>query len=330
MKNTDKKSRSRLSGVVAMILATCVVIGLLTSSAIKLASATYLFKDSLKNIPVVGEKLDQLVNNNPVVQTPTQAPVTQAPVQAPATQAPTKAPDTTKAPETESTTSSAELLKQNQSILKNYNDVVNKAKLAGVRPSFTKATYRTVSWDFWEDWFFGFGDVASNNPDYFVSEGDAKAAPTVVPADKVTKELCIPNKSYASILDDENADAVAEAVKSASKEKLADGTIKLTIVLNDESNPTPIKDNARQSESFTSAMFPVVTAEDFRDILDNGEVEEISLTYTDCTVELIYNPATGEIVSLKQTSSYVADFMDGYLPVSAVVKEVSEYYNFAY
>ena len=118
--------------------------------------------------------------------------------------------------------------------------------------------------------------------------------------------------------------------KFAQKEDLGNGTAKITIVLNDEANPAPIGVNDKKSDNFTSKMFPVITAETFRKGMDNDEVDYASLTYTNCTVELVYVIASGEIVSMTQTTSYVADVKMGFLPGAGTVTETSEYTNFIY
>ncbi len=363
MKKFDLKDNKRFTSVLAMILATCVVIGLLSSTAIKLASATLLMKSSIKstNIPIVDKFIEDVLDI-PVVPSPapstpstpvspvtpnttkpteaptTQAPTTQAPAetekeettkapetQAPTTQAPTtQAPTETQAPETEAGQSVAE----KQSILKSYKDVVARGKLKDSQPGFTKVTYRSLEWDFLGNIFYE--DVAGNNADYFISEDAAKAAPVVVPAKTASNLLCIENDSFACLLNEKSEAAVSEAIKSASKEELKDGTFKIVITLNDEENPTPIKTTDKKANSFTSAMFPVVTGEQFRIGMDKNGVESVNLKYTDCSVELIYKPATGEIVSLKQVTKYVADVENGYIPAKGTVTEVSEYSNFVY
>ena len=346
MKNIDLKANKRFTTVLAMILASCVVIGLLSSTAIKLASATMLLKNSkIREIPIIGDIIDNVVDqpaqpapspapstpsnsgnsNTPATTKPTEAPTTQAP----ATQAPTETEkEETKAPETQAPETEAGLtVAEKQAILKNYKDVVGRAKLKNAQPAFTKATYRSLKWDFFGNIFYK--DVAGNNADYFVSEADAKATPVVVPGKTVTNALCIDNNYSACLLNANDADLIDEAIKDASKETLADGTVKVVIVLNDEENPAPLK-TGKAAESFTSTMFPVLTGEQVRVALDENGVEKVDLTYTNCTVELIYKPATGEIVSLKQTTNYVMDVENGYIPASGTVTEVSEYYNFVY
>ena len=196
-------------------------------------------------------------------------------------------------------------------------------------PGFTKVTYRSLSWDFLGGVFFG--KVAANNPDYFVSESDAKASPVVVAKGVANTELGIPNKLYASLLDDENAEEISEAIKSATKEDIGNGKVKLTLVLNDEENPAPIKATDKKAANFTSKLFPVMTAGAFRvDIMDNDDVSAVSLNYTDCTVELVYAVSTGEIVSMKQIVKYTADVEMGVISGKGTVTETIEYSNFIY
>lgn len=359
MKKIDSKDNKKLTSVVAMILAVCVVIGLLSSTTIKLASATLLMKNSkIKNIPIIGDIISDVVDQPvqsvdpapaPAPSTPSNSaapatPATTKPTEAPSAEAPTtqeptsakeeetKAPEvkpeetkapTTKAPETKG----GQTVAEKQAILKSYKDVVARAKVNGRQPSFAKATYRSLKWDFFGGIFYK--DVAGEHADYFVSEEAAKASPVVVSAKTASDKLCIENVNSACLLDANDTALVDKAVKSASKETLKDGTVKIVINLNDEENPAPLK-AGKTDGSFTSTMFPVLTGEQVRVAMNNKGVEKIDLTYKNCSVELIYKPATGQIISLKQTTGYVADVTNGYIPASGTVTEVSEYYNFVY
>lgn len=360
MKNFDLKDKKKLTALLAMLLTVCVVIGLLSSTTIKLASATLLMKNSkLKNIPIIGDIISDVVDQ-PIqsVDDPTPAPAPSAqtnsvtptspattkPTEAPSTEAPTAQEPTsakeeeTKAPETKpaetkpaetkaSETEAGQSVEEKQAILKSYKDVVGRAKVKGRQPSFAKATYRSLKWDFFGGLFYK--DVAGDHADYFVSEEAAKASPVVVPAKTVSDKLCIENADSACLVNANDTALVDKAVKSASKETLKDGTVKIVINFNEEENPTPLK-SGKTNGSFTSTMFPVLTGEQVRVAMNNKGVEQVDLTYKNCSVELVYKPATGQIISLKQTTGYVADVKNGYIPASGTVTEVSEYYNFVY
>ena len=85
-------------------------------------------------------------------------------------------------------------------------------------------------------------------------------------------------------------------------------------------------------------MFPVITGEEFSEMakkeLTITSVSSASVTYKDCTVELIFNPVLNRIISIKQTTSYVAS-VDGqfvFAPITSkgTVTEISEYRDFDY
>lgn len=364
MKNN--KNNSKATALLALALVTCVVIGLVSSTAMKLASATFFMKNSkqpTKNpiVELLEDTIDTIIPEKPSETTPpsdtgssssdsssssesttvapteqstetpteTKAPETEKETDAPATEEETKAPET-QAPQTETTTDPTEVVKKNQAIVKTYKDVLTRAKLLGREPSFTKTTYRSLERAFWGSWRYK--NVEADNADYFVAEEIAKANPLVVPKATNTGELAINNKLYGCLLDVNNLDVISNAVKSASRETLKDGTVKLVIVLNDEENPTPIKNSDKKSASYTSAMFPVVTAEQVRIAIDDKMIESVNLTYKDCTVELVYKPSNGQIVSMKQIVKYEAAVEQGFSFITAkgTVTEVSDYYNFIY
>lgn len=397
MKNFDFKNNN-LTKVIALLLVTTVAIGLVSSTAIKLAASTYYLqnKRQLKtDIPFVDEIIDAVVDNRipfvpvdpqPSVTEPTtQAPTTQAPTtEAPTTQAPTtEAPsgeDKTDAPTepagdagagdllgtltgllggidiggitdtigglvggitggegegegetettTEPTTESAESIKQKQTVLSEYKDVVNYAKKVG-KPSFQKVTYRTLNKGFMDS--FLLHSIESAYPEYFISKENAAAAPIVVPANKATGELLINNDYYACMLANDDA---AEAIESATSVKLEDGTRKIVITLKGEANPAVTAPDAKKAGSFTSSMFPVITAQDFADMvaptLKLTSISASNVAYAGCTVELIYNPLLKRIVSITQTTNYIGEVKGTVLTCRGTVTEVSEYSNFDY
>ncbi len=232
---------------------------------------------------------------------------------------------------TESTTESKESIANKKDVLGKYNAVVNYAKKIG-KPAFTKVTYRTLDKNF--DAIL-MCNLASANPDYFISKENAEASPIVVPANTDTSEFLINNESYAGML--ANADA-ADAIESATIVKLEDGTQKITITLREEADPAVTAPDAKDAASFTSAMFPVVTGEEFGNMVSAGlsiaSLNSASVTYKDCTVELIFNPVTSRIISIKQTTSYVgsaeAQLLIAPITSKGTVTEVSEYKDFDY
>ena len=396
MKNLE--NNSRLKKVIALLLVTTMVVGILSSAAVKLVASTYYMQTKRKlktNIPVVDQIIDNIVDDNNVAGPQTTAPAATAPAttqeittevstEAPTTEATVPSSDNTTTTQpagdsgssgggigdilgmvtgllggmdiggmiggigdllgglgggsgeettesTESTTESKESIDNKKDVLNKYNTVVNYAKKIG-KPAFTKVTYRTL--DKGMDAIL-MCNLQSANPEYFVSKENAEASPIVVPANTDTSELLINNESYAGML--AKADA-ADAIESATIVKLEDGTQKITITLREEADPAVTAPDAKEAASFTSAMFPVVTGEEFGNMVSAGlsvaSLTSSNVTYKDCTVELIYNPDTGRIISIKQITSYVGS-VEGELLIVPVgskgtVTEISEYRDFDY
>lgn len=398
MKKIDLKGNN-LTKVIAMLLVTCVTIGLVSSTAIKLAASTYYLqnKRQLKtNIPVVDKVIDAIVNTDipfvpdavvpPTTEAPTEAPTqapTEAPTQAPETTAPSATNDTTAGTTasggdssgdsgsgdimgtitgllggvdiggmlsgidiggmlggitgggseettttTEPTTESEASIEQKKDILSKYKAVVNASKTT--MPGFTKVTYRAVEKGFIDGIFLH--SLESAYPDYFISKENAEAAPVVVPSHKPTSEFLIDNNYYACML--ANADA-SDAIESATSVKLEDGTQKIVITLREEADPAITASDAKKASSYTSAMFPVISNAEFEEMVGSTlkltSVSSSNITYKNCTVELIYKPITGSIVSLKQTTTYVGQVKVDYdITAKCTVTETSEYSNFDY
>lgn len=406
MKNLE--NNGRLKKVIALLLVTTMVVGILSSAAVKLVASTYYMQTKRKlrtNIPVVDQYIDSVVNDGNVAGPDATAPTVTAPATtaaptttAPSTEAPTTEPESTDAPtseesttaattapagdsgstdilgmltgllggfdigslvgslgdiggllggldlggllgdtgeetteSTESTTESKESVKQKKDVLSKYNAVVKYAKSVG-KPAFTKVTYRTLDKN--TDAIL-MCNLQSANPEYFISQENAEASPIVVPASTDTSEFLINNEKYAGML--KSADA-AEAIESATIVDLEDGSKKITITLREEANPAVTAPDAKEAASFTSAMFPVITGEEFGNMVSNGlsvtTLSSADVTYKNCTVELVYNPVSSRIISIKQTTSYVGS-VEGELlviPLSSkgTVTEVSEYRDFDY
>ncbi len=396
MKNLE--NNGRLKKVIALLLVTTMVVGILSSAAVKLVASTYYMQTKRKlktNIPVVDQIIDNIVDDSNVAGPQTTAPAPTAPAttqeittEVSTTEAPTESESTTSgdvtttAPaggsgssgggigdilglvtgllggvdlggvidsiggligglggdtgedtteSTESTTESKESIANKKDVLGKYNTVVNYAKKIG-KPAFTKVTYRTLDKNLDAVLMC---KLQSANPEYFISKENAEASPIVVPANTDTSEFLINNESYAGML--ANADA-ADAIESATIVKLEDGTQKITITLREEAAPAVTAPDAKEAASFTSAMFPVITGEEFGNMVSAGlsisSLTSSNVTYKDCTVELIYNPDSGRIISIKQTTSYVgsaeAQLLIAPIGSKCIVTEVSEYKDFDY
>jgi hypothetical protein len=80
-------------------------------------------------------------------------------------------------------------------------------------------------------------------------------------------------------------------------------------------------------------VFPVVTSEQVRVAMDKTGVEEVDVTYTDCSVEMYYDIETAKIHSLKQNVNYDIAVKDGIVSkklLTGSVSEVNVYSGFAY
>ncbi len=243
------------------------------------------------------------------VQGTTSAPTTTAPS---ATEAPTEAPtdsssgdssdatqaEETKPSETEEQTDSPATIKEKTNILKTYKKVVNAANK--LKPGFTKTQYRTL------DGAKGpLKDYEDNHPGFFITQEEAEKSPYVVSKFSDMSLFCLDLNS-ACLLDNNKA---SDALKSAKKENLDDGSVKITLVLRDEKDPKGLSEDNKPLSN-TSALFPVESAETFKKNIEarqgllDAPVDSVSLTYHDCTLELVYMPKTGKIVSLTQKAVY--------------------------
>ncbi len=254
------------------------------------------------------------------VQGTTAAPTTQAPTtQAPTTKVPdttttTKAPDTTvssgeantttttKPTTTEPLTDSPAMIKEKKAVLNTYKKVVNTAN--SIKPGFTKVQYRTMEKD--DSAKLVLGSVEKNYPGYFISQGDAEAAPIVSAKFSDMSLFLIENGDYACLLSDKYA---SEAIRRVEKTAQSDGSTKITIVLRNEENPAVTPADQKNPESYTSSMFPVVDKESIKEKLVARQgiltsITDVNLLYHDCTLEITYMPKTGKVVSVTQTVQY--------------------------
>lgn len=251
------------------------------------------------------------------VQGTTAAPTTQAPTttKTPDTTTTTETPETTTASDEASTTTtttkptttepltdSPAMIKEKKAVLNTYKKVVNTAN--SIKPGFTKVQYRTMEKD--DSAKLILGSVEKNYPGYFISQGDAEAAPIVSAKFSDMSLFLIENGDYACLLSDKNA---SEAIRKVEKTAQSDGSTKITIVLRDEENPAVTPADQKNPESYTSSMFPVVDKESIKEKLVARQgmltsITDVNLLYHDCTLEITYMPKTGKVVSVTQTVQY--------------------------
>ena len=245
------------------------------------------------------------------IQGTTQAPTTQAPTtqtqnittteKVPETTTSSASSDetstttTTKPTTTEPLTDSPAMIKEKKAVLNTYKKVVNTAN--AIKPGFTKVQYRTMDKD--DKAKLVLGSVEKNYPGYFISQGDAEAAPIVSAKFSDMSLFLIENGDYACLLSDKYA---SEAIRKVEKTAQSDGSTKITIVLRNEENPAVTPADQKNPESYTSSMFPVVDKEDIKEKLVARQgmltsITDVNLLYHDCTLEITYMPKTGKVVS---------------------------------
>lgn len=206
-----------------------------------------------------------------------------------------------------------------KSIMTSYKAVVEKAKLGSV--NYTKTTERTIEWNFLNDLFIGkAGDISVDGEKYFNNTVTVSGITNQDPS-------FIINNRFACLINTLDEGAIDEAVKSAQKTALDDGNAKIVIVFNDESNPEALGYNDVAPSGFISSVLPVLSADQIKVIFNEGMtagLNEVNVTYTDCSVEVVYNPTTGDIISLVQVINYDVD-ASGTKSFSTTITEVNTY-----
>ncbi len=108
------------------------------------------------------------------------------------------------------------------------------------------------------------------------------------------------------------------AFQTAAGEQLADGNIKLTLIMKAEDNPEPPVDGTRTSPSKVGGMFEPMSKKNIDEtIVNSAGVKAISsnlaytLRYYDCKAVLVYNPKNQQIVSLDMFMKIHIQITDG-------------------
>ena len=217
----------------------------------------------------------------------------------------------------------------NADILAAYTAVMDKAKTD--KPGYTSKEYQALPKDQQKMEGKVIGALLPL-AEMFMTKGDPQVKGKTgdmldFPIKKATKGCLLTN---------------AGAVKTAKYEKLANGNVKITIVLNNELNPEPYKSGQPKATSNTGNMFFVLGKSDIdNELANNSTVKRVikeanySLTYRDCKATLEFNPETQRIVSLKH---YVSAFIDmsgkiiilGDQKGTAVLEMFYEAYDFQY
>lgn len=253
----------------------------------------------------------------------TQAPVTQAPTQAPSGDT---APTETTAPSQENTDTGA-LPTDAAEILAKYTELMNKAKTDS--PGFNKVEYQAIPPE--KAQFEGkiFNTILPIAGNFFKDEETARANPETKLKGEPMEWFPIYHNEKGCLLTD------VSKIKSASCTELPDGNVKITIVMNDEVNSEPPGAAPTCASSVGSICTPI-EMQTVRDTLENdGAVKfivrniDFDLTYYDCTVDLVYNPANNQLVSLDQYMHILIQINEGTV-VGASAKGTAVLDNYMY
>ncbi len=184
-----------------------------------------------------------------------------------------------------------------------YADIMNKTKLS--KPAFTKIEYQELPDD-------SESRVISEGADSVETVfGFIKSLGLIVDKDTAYKEPLVHKKgdemktSFPVFGRDKGSYLTdANGVKNYTYQKLKNGNIKLTFTLVDEKNPEPIGENSNVAPSYTGAVFAPMSKQTIDGTINHPIVKAFSkdikytLIYHDCKVEMVFNPATEQIVTL--------------------------------
>ncbi len=217
---------------------------------------------------------------------------------------------TTAAPVTDKTDDNA-LPQGNEAILAKYAELMNKAKTDS--PGFTKVEYQEIPADkaqFEGSLFNRILPIASN---FFTDEETARANAEAKLKGESMEWFPIYHNEKGCLLTD------ASAIENATCTQLPDGNVKITMELKDEVNCEPPEGAATWDSPIGSVFTPIKMA-DVRNTLQNDPAVkfiiknvDFELKYHDCTLDLVYNPTTGQIVSLDQYMHILITIKDGTL-----------------
>lgn len=240
--------------------------------------------------------VNQTEATQPSTQVQTEA-ATEAPTEAPVNNDSETNPDAT-SPSEEASKENDSLPKGNEAILKKYSDLMNTAN--ELKVGYNKVEFQSIPEE--KANLGGILDkimpLASN---FFVDEATAKANPENFPKGGDMEWFPLYHTNKGCVLTD------TSKIEAAECTKLEDGNVKITIELADEENPEPIAEGATSCSSYIGSMFTPIKRADVDDVLQNNFAVKMiikdldfDLKYYDCTVELIYNPETDQIVSVDQ------------------------------
>lgn len=202
--------------------------------------------------------------------------------------------ESTTAASTEDQAASSALPSTKEEILKKYTDVLNQCKQQD-KPSYRKTEYQEMPEEHRN--FSGAANAVLNVASGMMTskEDGEKNAAQHEKGDMGS--IPVTKTDYGCLLTDANA------IKDAKCVDNGDGTATLTIVLNDESNATPVESGATSSASAHGGVFAPMSQDGINDIIGKVpglKVNSLELKYTDCTTTLTYNTADNHVVKLDQ------------------------------
>ena len=237
---------------------------------------------------------------------------------------------------TETTTEEKKLPETKEEILALYTEVMNQAKKDA--PAFNKVLYQELPSDSKSRVVSeggGLVNAALNLAGNFMtSEKDAYKEPEVYEKGGDMHAFPVVDNKAGCLLTD------TSAIKSATCEKLPDGNVRITIVLNSEANPEPTK-SAAKPVSNHGAIFNPLSKKVIDENLSGGLVSAVfkditySLTYHDCSTTLVFNPENNHVVSLDQVCNVTikGSGKAGFVTIAVDKQELVNYvkvYNIKY
>ena len=314
-----KKSDITLAALWSVVLCLVVVVIVAVTGSFGLNVSGEIVFEGGAALPVAGTQ--EPAPTQPV----TQAPVTQAPTQAPSNDtAPTETPD---APSQDSTDNGA-LPTDAAAILAKYTELMNQAKTDS--PGFQKIEWQSIPPE--KAVFEGkvFNTLLPLIGNFFKDEATARANPEAKLKGESMEWFPIYHNDKGCLLTD------ASAIKSATCTELPDGNVKITIVMNDETNSEPPAANAASCASAVGSICTPIEIATVKDTLQNdGAIKLVArninfdLIYHDCTTEVVYNPANNQLVSLDQFMHITINIIDGTVAFASA-KGTAELDNYMY
>lgn len=203
-----------------------------------------------------------------------------------------------------------------EAILTEYTEIMNELKTKS--PAFTKIRYQNLPTD--EQSLGAIGKIVLPIIERYVTS--KSAANPVEYQQGNSDKLPVCGSPYGCLLTD------VTKIKNSYCEILDDGTYKLVITLVDEMNPEILPAGATSSQSAVSSVFdPYEAIEDITSISEIA-MHDINFNYTDCTVTLIYDKKTKNVISVNMVNDIKITINTLVASLNAEIIDITEYYDF--